>query len=147
MAGNPDESKLLLRLKGEIEPRMPQGANAKLSDAAIAKIERWIKEGATLDAGNDPKKPIASYAASADQVRKAEVAKLPPGRARQEDRRSWPPAFQAGQCQPQTRGRADRSLHDVQQSSQGPGDEYAEAARNPVWAPQADSRRRSHRLA
>jgi hypothetical protein len=69
----------LLRLKGEIEPRMPQGPNAKLSDAAIAKIERWIKEGATLDAGNDPKKPIASYAASADQVRKAEVAKLPPG--------------------------------------------------------------------
>jgi hypothetical protein len=79
LAGNTDDSKLLLRLKGEIEPRMPQGANAKLSDAAIAKIERWIKEGATLDAGNDPKKPIASYAASADEVRKAEVAKLPPG--------------------------------------------------------------------
>ena len=77
--GNPGESKLLLRLKGEIEPRMPQGANAKLSDAAIAKVERWIKEGATLDPGNDPKKPIATYAASADQVRKAEVAKLPPG--------------------------------------------------------------------
>jgi cytochrome c553 len=79
LAGNTDESKLLLRLKGEIEPRMPQGANAKLSDAAIAKIERWIKEGATLDAGNDPKKPIASYAASALQVRRAAVAKLPPG--------------------------------------------------------------------
>jgi cytochrome c553 len=78
LAGNTDESKLLLRLKGEIEPRMPQGPN-KLSDAAIAKIERWIKEGATLDSGNDPKKPIATYAASADQVRKAEVAKLPAG--------------------------------------------------------------------
>jgi cytochrome c553 len=79
LAGNTDDSKLLLRLKGEIEPRMPQGATAKLSDAAIAKIERWIKEGATLDPGNDPKKPIASYAASVDQVRKAEVAKLPQG--------------------------------------------------------------------
>ena len=79
VAGNTDESKLLLRIKGEEEPRMPQGANAKLSDAAIAKIERWVKEGATLDSGNDPKKPIASYAATADQVRKAEIAKLPVG--------------------------------------------------------------------
>jgi len=75
---NPDESTLVLRIKGEIEPRMPQGANAMLSDAAIRKIERWVKEGATLDSGNDPKKPIGSYAASADQLRKAEVAKLPP---------------------------------------------------------------------
>ena len=79
LAGNPDESTLVGRIKGDIEPRMPQGANAMLSDAAIRKIERWVKEGATLDSGNDPKKPIASYAASADQVRKAEVAKLPLG--------------------------------------------------------------------
>jgi cytochrome c553 len=77
MPGNVDDSKLLLRIKGEEEPRMPQGANAKLSDAAIAKIERWVKEGAALDSGNDAKKPIASYAASADEVRKAETAKLP----------------------------------------------------------------------
>ncbi len=77
--GNPDESKLVLRIKGEIEPKMPQGANAALSAAAIAKIERWIKEGAALDTGNDPKKPMASYAASADQVRRAELSKLPVG--------------------------------------------------------------------
>ena len=79
LPGNPDESTLVLRIKGEIEPRMPQGANTKLSDAAIAKIERWVKEGATLDSGNDAKKPIASYAASAEQVRRAEVAKMPVG--------------------------------------------------------------------
>ena len=66
-----------MRIKGEIEPRMPQGNNAKLSDAAIAKIERWVKEGAALDAGHDPAKPISSYAASADQVRRAEVARMP----------------------------------------------------------------------
>jgi len=77
LPGNPGESTLVQRIKGEIEPRMPQGANAAISAAAIAKIERWVKEGALLDSGNDPKKPIASYAASADQVRRAEVALLP----------------------------------------------------------------------
>ena len=75
--GKPDESTLVRRIKGEDEPRMPQGANTRLSEAAIAKIQRWVKEGGSLDAGNDPKKPIASYAATADQVRRAEVAKLP----------------------------------------------------------------------
>ena len=79
LAGNPDESPLVQRIKGEIEPRMPVGANMTLSAAAIAKIERWIKEGAKLDAGNDRKKPIASYAATGEQVRRAEVAKLPVG--------------------------------------------------------------------
>ncbi len=78
--GKPEESPLIGRIKGEIEPRMPQGGNNnKLSDAAIAKIERWVKEGATIDSGRDPKKPMASYAASADQVRRAELAKLPAG--------------------------------------------------------------------
>ena len=79
-AGKPEESTLIGRIKGEIEPRMPQGGNNnKLSAAAIAKIERWVKEGATIDSGSDPKKPMASYAASADQVRRAELAKLPAG--------------------------------------------------------------------
>ncbi len=77
--GKPEESTLVRRIKGEDEPRMPQGATAALAAAAIAKIERWVKEGATLDKGHDPKKPIASYAASADQVRRAEVAQMPVG--------------------------------------------------------------------
>ncbi len=78
--GKPEESTLIGRIKGEIEPRMPQGGNNnKLSAAAIAKIERWVKEGATIDSGSDPKKPMASYAASADQVRRAELANLPAG--------------------------------------------------------------------
>ena len=75
--GNPADSPLVQRIKGEAEPKMPPGNNAALSAAAIAKIERWIKEGATIDAGNDPKKLIASYAAGAEQVRRAEVARLP----------------------------------------------------------------------
>jgi cytochrome c553 len=76
-AGNPEESSLVLRIKGEETPRMPQGANQVLSDDAIAKVERWVKQGAKLDTGIDPKKLIASYAANTEQVRRAEVAKLP----------------------------------------------------------------------
>jgi mono/diheme cytochrome c family protein len=76
-AGKPAESSLVLRIKGEETPRMPQGNNRTLADVAIAKIERWVKEGAKLDQGLDPKKPMASYAASPDQVRRAQTAKLP----------------------------------------------------------------------
>jgi len=75
--GNPEESSLVLRIKGLETPRMPQGANQVLSDEAIAKVERWVKEGAKLDRGLDPKKPIDSYAASTEQVRRAQVARLP----------------------------------------------------------------------
>jgi mono/diheme cytochrome c family protein len=75
--GNPAESSLVLRIKGEETPRMPQGANQVLSEAAIAKVERWVQEGAKLDTGIDAKKPLASYAASADQVRRADLARLP----------------------------------------------------------------------
>jgi len=76
-AGNPAESSLVLRIKGEETPRMPQGANQVLADEAIAKIEQWVKQGAKLDKGLDPKKPIESYAASGEQVRRAQVARLP----------------------------------------------------------------------
>ena len=147
MPKNPDESTLVLRIKGEIEPRMPQGANTKLSDAAIAKIERWVKEGATLDSGNDPKKPIASYAASAEQVRQAEVAKLPVG---ERDKKTEEVGLQRfKQANASLKPEVVPSDHFMMfsNSSQGPGHEHAQAARKPVWAPQADSRLRSHRLA
>jgi Planctomycete cytochrome C len=74
--GKPEESSLVLRIKGEETPRMPQGPNT-LADSSIAKIEQWVKDGATLDAGIDAKAPMESYAASADQVRKNELAKMP----------------------------------------------------------------------
>jgi hypothetical protein len=75
--GKPEESSLVLRIKGEETPRMPQGANRVLADSAIAKIEQWVKDGARLDAGIDPKAAMESYAASPEQVRKRELAKLP----------------------------------------------------------------------
>ncbi len=74
---NPSESSLVLRIKGEETPRMPQGGNQVLSAEAIATIEQWVKQGAKLDKGLDPKKPIASYAASPEQVRRAQLARLP----------------------------------------------------------------------
>jgi hypothetical protein len=79
IAGKPGESHLVLRIKGEESPRMPQGGNNRMSGEAIAKIEQWVKEGAKLDAGFDPKKPIKSYAASADQVVRNQIARLPAG--------------------------------------------------------------------
>jgi mono/diheme cytochrome c family protein len=77
VAGKPEESSLVLRIKGEETPRMPQGANRVLADSVIAKIEQWVKDGALLDAGIDGKAPMESYAASPDQLRKNELAKMP----------------------------------------------------------------------
>ena len=76
--GKPEESHLLLRIKGEETPRMPQNGQQGVSEAAIEKIEQWIKAGALLDKGLDPKALISSYALSADDIKKQELAKLPP---------------------------------------------------------------------
>ena len=75
--GKPDESHLVLRLRGEETPKMPQGNNNVLSDEAIAKVESWVKAGAKLDAGIDPKAPLKSYAPTPDQIRAAELRKMP----------------------------------------------------------------------
>jgi hypothetical protein len=75
--GNADESHLVLRIKGEETPRMPQGGNNNgLAEEAIAKIEEWIKAGAKLDAGLDPKTAMDTYASSPDQVRRNKLAKM-----------------------------------------------------------------------
>ncbi len=79
LPGDPAESHLILRIKGEEEPRMPQGGNNDgLAEPVIARFEAWVKAGATLDAGLDPKAPIASYAASLADVERANMAKLSP---------------------------------------------------------------------
>ncbi|HMF38752.1 MAG TPA: c-type cytochrome domain-containing protein [Isosphaeraceae bacterium] len=73
----PDESHLVLRVKGEETPRMPQGGNNNgLSEEAIGKIEQWIKTGARLDAGLDPKVAMETYAASPEQVRRNQLARM-----------------------------------------------------------------------
>src|SRR5262249_38593854 len=75
--GKPAESHLILRIKGAETPRMPRGNNGVLSADAIAKVEQWVKEGAKLDDGIDPKKMVASYAASVEQMRRNALAKVP----------------------------------------------------------------------
>ena len=50
--GKPEESLLVKKLKGEAGTRMPAG-RAPLSSEVIAKIEKWISEGATFDAKSD----------------------------------------------------------------------------------------------
>ncbi|APW59327.1 hypothetical protein BSF38_00747 [Paludisphaera borealis] len=79
LPGKPAESHMVLRIKGQEEPRMPQGGNNNgLAEDVIARIEGWVKAGATLDAGLDPKALIASYAASLDDVERSKLAKLSP---------------------------------------------------------------------
>ncbi len=51
--GKPDESELVLRLRGESEPRMPLDGPPFLSDAEIDLLERWICGGAR-DALGEP---------------------------------------------------------------------------------------------
>lgn len=75
-AGNPDESLIVQRIKGEGGRRMPPGQNP-LGEGAIARIGQWVKEGARLDPGVDRAAPMAKYAASPEDVRKAELARLP----------------------------------------------------------------------
>ena len=77
--GKPDESHLVLRLRGQEKPKMPppQGQR-RFSENAITKIEEWIKEGARLDGGLDPKAPIRSYAATSQDLQLAEFKKLSP---------------------------------------------------------------------
>jgi hypothetical protein len=78
IAGKPAESRLVLRIKGEETPRMPAGNAEPLSADAIARIERWVKEGAKADPKVDRMASMESYAASPEQVRRRQVAKLPP---------------------------------------------------------------------
>ena len=70
--GKPDESHLVLRLRGEETPKMPEG-NKNLAEAAIEKIASWVKAGARLDPGIDPKATLDSYAPTSEQLRIAEL--------------------------------------------------------------------------
>jgi mono/diheme cytochrome c family protein len=73
--GKPDESVLLLRVKGEENPKMPPGQR-NLSAEAIAKIEQWIKAGAILDAGVEPTVELAKVAPTPEMLRRNALLKL-----------------------------------------------------------------------
>ena len=58
---------------------MPQGGNNNgLGESAISMIEQWIKAGALLDAGLDPKAAMETYAAPPEQVRRMQIARMSP---------------------------------------------------------------------
>ena len=76
--GDPDSSRLIHRIKREgDEPKMPPG-QANLAPETAAKIEAWVKAGALLDAGKDPNAEIRSFAATPEDLRRAELSKLSP---------------------------------------------------------------------
>jgi len=76
--GNADESLIVLRIKGEGGlRRMPPG-NARLSERSVERIAQWVKEGAALDPGRDASTPLAKYAPTPEDLRKAELARLSP---------------------------------------------------------------------
>jgi mono/diheme cytochrome c family protein len=64
LPGKPADSLLIKKLKGTADgARMPMN-RTPLEEAVVAKIEKWIEEGAKFD-GPDPKQPIAEVAAIA----------------------------------------------------------------------------------
>ena len=64
LPGKPADSLLIKKLKGTADgARMPMN-QTPLEDAVVAKIEKWIEEGAKFD-GPDPKQPIFEVAAIA----------------------------------------------------------------------------------
>jgi hypothetical protein len=72
--GKPEASHLVSRLKGDEQPRMPRGENNQgLSAEVIGRFEQWIKAGARLDAGLDPKAALGSYALSPEEARKRQA--------------------------------------------------------------------------
>lgn len=76
--GKPDESELILRIRGESTgPKMPPGQN-NLAPETVAKIEEWVKAGALLDRGIDSKAALETIAPTPEALRKAAIAKLSP---------------------------------------------------------------------
>lgn len=77
VAGKPDDSPLILRVRGDEQRKMPPGNNMNLADETIEKLEAWVKDGALLD-GKDPAAPIKSYAQTPADALRAELSKLTP---------------------------------------------------------------------
>lgn len=79
VGGDPDGSMLVLMVKGAESPKMPPNNGQRgFSDEAADKIEAWVKQGAKLDAGTSSTDPITKYAATLEDLRGTELAKLSP---------------------------------------------------------------------
>lgn len=83
LAGDPTESLLLKRVRGDVPPRMPQG-RPPLSADQIKTLETWINEGATFD-GPDASMSLAETTQRV-QVEKSTPAELSELRHKAADR-------------------------------------------------------------
>lgn len=73
--GKPDESLIIKRVYGDGVPKMPPGQR-DLAEETIAKLSRWVSEGARLDAGIGPEAQLSSYAPTPEEMRRAELSRL-----------------------------------------------------------------------
>ncbi len=75
--GKPDESRLVLMLKGEEEPRMPRNGRALRRDI-IERVETWVKQGAKFDGAPKftPNSTLADMVPSPEEELKAKVAAM-----------------------------------------------------------------------
>jgi hypothetical protein len=75
--GKPDESRLVLMLKGDEEPRMPLRGRS-LRAELIEKIETWVKEGAKFDGAPKftPNSTLAEIVPSPEEELKMKVAAM-----------------------------------------------------------------------
>jgi Planctomycete cytochrome C len=79
IGGDSENSHLVLMIKGEETPKMPPNNGQRgFAEEAAEKIETWVKQGARLDAGLSASDPMTKYAASIDDLRRAELSKLSP---------------------------------------------------------------------
>ena len=77
VGGDAEGSMLVKMVKGEETPKMPPANGQRgFSEEAAAKIEAWVQQGARLDAGLSAADPITKYAATLDDLRRAELSKL-----------------------------------------------------------------------
>lgn len=77
MPGKPDESRLVLMLKGDEEPRMPLRGR-KLRNDLIEKIETWVTQGAKFDGAPKftPNSTLADIVPSPEEELKMKVAAM-----------------------------------------------------------------------
>lgn len=73
--GKPNESLLVRHIKGEEQPRMPNGRRP-LSEKSIATIASWIAAGAKLDEGQSATSTTASLAWSPERLARDRLSRL-----------------------------------------------------------------------
>jgi mono/diheme cytochrome c family protein len=79
VGGDADGSMLVQMIMGQETPKMPPNNGQRgFSEDAAEKIVTWVKQGARLDAGVSSTDPINKYAATLEDLRGAELAKLSP---------------------------------------------------------------------